>query len=117
MMYDQEILCLMDADGKNNRLITQQLDRQVTSLRWGKDSKTIAFLVADDRARYVAAYDVASGKTATVIKGEYSVGGLEANADGNWLIEMSNPYTPTEFSVCARKREDRTVDFPSTAMA
>ncbi len=96
MMYDQEILCVMDADGKNNKLVTQQLDRPVTSFRWSKDSKTIAFLVADDRARYVDAYDVASGKMAPVIKGEYSVGGIEANPDGNWLIEMSNPYTPAE---------------------
>jgi len=96
MMYDQEILCLMDADGKNNRLLTKQLDRPVTSLRWGKDGKSIAFLVADDRSRYVAAYDMASGKIAPVMKGECSVGGIEANVEGNWLIEMSNPYTPAE---------------------
>ena len=96
MMYDQEILCLMDADGKNNKMLTQQLDRPVTSFRWSKDSKTIAFLVVDDRSRYVAGYDMANGKIATVIKGEYSIGGVDATPDGNWLIEMSNPYIPVE---------------------
>jgi dipeptidyl aminopeptidase/acylaminoacyl peptidase len=96
MMYDQDILCLMDADGKNNRLLTLPLDRPVSSPAWSKDGKTIAFLVADDRERYVSAFDLATGKISTVIKGEYAVTGIEANPGGNWLIAMSNPHTPAE---------------------
>jgi dipeptidyl aminopeptidase/acylaminoacyl peptidase len=96
MMYDQDILCLMDAGGNNKKLLTQQLDRPVTAFRWSKDSKAIAFLVADDRECYVAAYDLATGKIAQVLKGEFSVNGIEANPNGGWLIQMSNPYTPFE---------------------
>ncbi len=116
MMYDQDILCLMDADGKNNKLLTQQLDRPVTSFRWSKDSKTIAFLVADDRSRYVAAYDMTSGKIATVIKGEYSIGGIDATPDGSWLIEMSNPYTPAELYALEKVGKQREANFPSAVM-
>jgi dipeptidyl aminopeptidase/acylaminoacyl peptidase len=96
MMYDQDILCIMDADGKNNRLLTQQLDRPVTGHAWSKDGKTLAFLVADDRERYVDAYDISSGSISNVIKGEYSVTGVEANPNGSWLIQMTDPYTPAE---------------------
>jgi len=96
MMYDQNILCLMDADGNNKKTLTQQLDRPVTSFAWSKDSKTIGFLVADDRERYVAGYDLTSGKISTFLKGEFSVAGIAANVNGNWLLQMSNPYMPTE---------------------
>ena len=96
MMYDQDILCMMEADGKNNKLLTQQLDRPVTALEWSKNGKTLAFLVADDRARYVDTYDVASGKLSTLIKGNYSVTGIHANPNGGWVIQKSDPYTPAE---------------------
>jgi dipeptidyl aminopeptidase/acylaminoacyl peptidase len=96
LMYDQSILCIMDADGKNNRLLTQQLDRPVTSLEWSKDGKSIGFVVADDRMRYLASYELAGGKISTLAKGEYSISGIKSTADGGWLVEMSNPYTPAE---------------------
>jgi dipeptidyl aminopeptidase/acylaminoacyl peptidase len=96
MMYDQDILCLMDADGKNNRLLTQQLDRPVVSVKWSKDSKTLAFLVVDDRMKYADAYDIATGKISTIIKGDFSIGSIAAAANGKWVIEMSDPYTPME---------------------
>jgi len=96
MMYDQNILCLMDADGNNKKTLTQQLDRPVTSFAWSKDSKTIGFLVADDRERYVAGYDLTNEKISTLLKGEFSVTGIAANVNGDWLLQMNNPYTPTE---------------------
>lgn len=96
MMYDQRILCIMDADGKNNRVLTGQLDRPVSSQAWSKDGKSIAFLVTDDRTRYVATYDVISGKISTAKKGDFSVSGIAAAPNGNWLLQMSNAYLPTE---------------------
>jgi dipeptidyl aminopeptidase/acylaminoacyl peptidase len=96
MMYDQDILCLMNADGSNNHLITKELDRPVIHAVWSKDSKTIAFLVADDRMRYADTFDLASGKIATILKGNCSISWIDAAPGGNWLIAMSNPYTPGE---------------------
>jgi dipeptidyl aminopeptidase/acylaminoacyl peptidase len=96
MMYDQDILCLMNGNGSDKKLLTQQLDRPVTAFRWSGDNKTIAFLVADDRERYVSAYELATRKITPVIKGEFSVTGIETNPNGSWLIQMSNPYIPFE---------------------
>ena len=96
MMYDQDVLCLMDADGQNNRLLTRQLDRPVTGFAWNKDSKSLSFLVADDRCRYIASVDVATGTITPVLKGEYSVSEIAAKGGGHWLLQMSDPYMPTE---------------------
>jgi dipeptidyl aminopeptidase/acylaminoacyl peptidase len=95
-MYDQDVLCLMDADGKNNRTITQQMDRPATTQTWSKDSKSIAFLVTDDRKEYLAKYDIATKKITTVNTGEYGILNVEPTAKNNWLVEMSTPYLPAE---------------------
>ncbi|MEP6611436.1 MAG: hypothetical protein ABJA76_06115, partial [Mucilaginibacter sp.] len=55
-IYDQEILCLMYADGKNSKTITGQMDRPVANPTWSKDGKSVAFLVSDDRRNYLARY-------------------------------------------------------------
>ncbi len=96
MMYDQDILCVMDADGKNNRLLTQQLDRPVSKPTWSSNGKTIGFLVVDDRMRYVDAFDTQSGKITMVLKGKFVVSGLVAKPGGDWLIQLSTPYIPSE---------------------
>jgi dipeptidyl aminopeptidase/acylaminoacyl peptidase len=96
MMYDQRMVCLMDADGKNNRLLTAQLDRPTGSAEWSKDGKSIGFLVADDRMRYAASFDLASGQISTLSKGKFSIADITALPGGNWLLQMSDPYTPAE---------------------
>jgi len=96
MMYDQSILCVMDADGKNNRLLTQALDRPVNGFAWNSDGKAIRFLVDDDRTRYIASADLASGTVTPLLKGEFGVNDIATNLSGNWVVEMSNAYTPGE---------------------
>ncbi|MEN0055379.1 MAG: S9 family peptidase [Mucilaginibacter sp.] len=96
MMYDQNLLCIMDAVGSNSRVLTQQLDRPVVAQYWSKDNRNISFLVVDDRQRYVANVNVNNGKISTVSKGVYSVTDMNTNASGNWVVAKSDPYTPTE---------------------
>jgi dipeptidyl aminopeptidase/acylaminoacyl peptidase len=96
MMYDQDILCLMDADSKSSRPLTEKLDRPVVGSQWSKDGKTLAFLMDDDRMKYADAYDIATSKISTLAKGKFSIGAIEAGAGGKWLIQMSDPSTPSE---------------------
>jgi dipeptidyl aminopeptidase/acylaminoacyl peptidase len=96
MMYDQNVLCTMDIVGSNKKVLTQQLDRPVANQVWAKDSKSISFLVVDDRERYVASVNVNNGKIATVNKGEYGITDIGTNAIGNWVVQKSDPYTPAE---------------------
>jgi dipeptidyl aminopeptidase/acylaminoacyl peptidase len=96
MMYDQNLLCIMDAVGSNSRILTQQLDRPVVGQFWSKDNKNLAFLVVDDRQRYVANINVNNGKISTVSKGVYSITDMNTNSSGNWVVAKTDPYTPTE---------------------
>lgn len=95
-IYDQDILCVMDADGKNSKTITLQMDRPVSTPAWSKDSKSVAFLVSDDRRNYLARYDISTKKINTVNSGDYGILNIVPYMSNNWVVELSTPYVPGE---------------------
>jgi len=97
IMYDQPILCTISADGGDPRLLSKDVDRPVGSPRWNKDGTAIATLITDDCRRFVATYDVASGKMNKVIEGDRVFNSLELHPNGSWITTMSDPQTPSEF--------------------
>ncbi|UTA70060.1 S9 family peptidase [Emticicia sp. 21SJ11W-3] len=99
IMYDQSILCVVSKDGGDPKLLSQSLDRPVSTLRWAKDGNSIYALVADDRIRYVAQFNATDGKMTKVMGGNRSFGGLERHPSGSFLTTMSDPQTPSEIYV------------------
>ena len=97
IMYDQPILCTIPADGGQPKLLSKDLDRPVGNPRWNKQGDAIAVLVTDDCRRYVASYDIVSGKMNKVIEGDQVFNSLELHPNGNWITTMSNPQMPQEF--------------------
>jgi dipeptidyl aminopeptidase/acylaminoacyl peptidase len=96
-IYQHDVLCLMDADGKNNKILTDQLDRPVSNHAWSKDGKNIVYLVSNDRIRYIAQYNLLLHKSTTINKGaQCSFETLIAHSPGNWIAKMTNPYMPHE---------------------
>lgn len=96
IMYDQDILFLMDADGKNNISITEKLDRPVVSPNWSKDGKSISFLVPDDRREYLAFYNISTKKTNTLNSGNYGILNNQPYLNDSYIVEVSSPYRPIE---------------------
>jgi dipeptidyl aminopeptidase/acylaminoacyl peptidase len=96
-MYDQPILTVAPVSGGEHVLLSKQLDKPVTSPRWDKDGKNIAVLVTDDCERYIAAYEVSSGKMSKITGGNRSFNSLEGHPNGSWITSMSNPQLPSEF--------------------
>jgi len=96
IMYDQDILCVMDADGKNSKTLTFEMDRPVATPEWSKDSKNIAFTVTDDRKNYLAQYSLITQKIGTLNSGDYGIATEAAYTATNWVVEMTTPYLPTE---------------------
>jgi dipeptidyl aminopeptidase/acylaminoacyl peptidase len=96
IMYDQTILALMDVDGSNNKLLTLSLDRPVADQVWSKDSKHIAFLVTDDRQRYVSEINLPSNKITVLAGGDKAFTSIKAQNADNWLVQMTDPQTPAE---------------------
>jgi dipeptidyl aminopeptidase/acylaminoacyl peptidase len=96
IMYDQNILCLMDANGKNRRPLTQQIDRPVAAPIWSKDGKYISFLISDDRRNYLARYEIVTKKINTVNSGDYGILDITQFTAHDWVAASSSPYMPTE---------------------
>jgi dipeptidyl aminopeptidase/acylaminoacyl peptidase len=95
-IYQHDLLCMMDADGKNNKVLTEALDRPVSNHAWSRDSKNIVYLVSSDRIRYVAQYNLLLKKSTTVYKGQCSFESLIGYTPGVWIAKMTTPYMPHE---------------------
>ncbi|RFZ85531.1 S9 family peptidase [Mucilaginibacter terrenus] len=97
-MYDENILCLMNADGSDNKLLSKEIDRPAASPEWSKDGKSIAFLVDDDRERYAAVYNLQSRKISVMqsTRGKINLDDVIAHSAGNWLVSVSTPRMPFE---------------------
>ncbi len=93
--YDQYILALIQADGSNLKLLTKELDRPVSNLRWGADNQSIFFLIDDDRQTYISSVDIGNGKISKVIGGDRCFSDLEINQKGSLLTAMSDPQHPS----------------------
>ncbi|AYL94724.1 alpha/beta hydrolase family protein [Mucilaginibacter celer] len=104
MMYDQNVLCVMDVVGQNSKPLTLSLDRPVSAQTWTKDSKNMVFIVTDDRTRYLANINVGNGKITTLNKGDYVFNDINTNQSGNWVVQKTDPYTPAELFALEDKR-------------
>jgi len=97
IMYDQPVLCTIPADGGEPVLLSKDLDRPVGNPRWTKEGNAVIVLVTDDCRRYIASYDIASGKMNRIIEGDRVFNSLEMHPNGSWVTTMSDPQTPSEF--------------------
>jgi dipeptidyl aminopeptidase/acylaminoacyl peptidase len=97
LMYDQQVLCIVNAEGGEPKLLSKNLDRPVSNPRWNKQGNTIAALVTDDCRRYIAGFDPSSGKMTTLVEGDRAFSTLEQHPNGQWITSMSDPQTPPEF--------------------
>lgn len=95
-MYDQTSLAVISANGGEPKVLSGSLDRPVSNPRWSADGKTVGALIADDRQRYLASFDVEKRTIKTIAGGDRSFTSLEASPKGNWVSFMSEPQLPAE---------------------
>jgi dipeptidyl aminopeptidase/acylaminoacyl peptidase len=103
IMYDEPVLCTMNPDGSNIKLLSKALDRPVGNPRWNKEGSAISVLVTDDCKRYIATYDPASGAMNKLIEGDRVFNSIERHPNGSWITTMSDPQTPAEFYALENK--------------
>jgi dipeptidyl aminopeptidase/acylaminoacyl peptidase len=60
-IYDQYRLAVVPAAGGEPRILTEALDRPVSSPKWTPDGTALLFLVTDDRTQYVARVKATGG--------------------------------------------------------
>jgi dipeptidyl aminopeptidase/acylaminoacyl peptidase len=91
--YDQHRLAVIPAGGGTPRTLTDGLDRPVTGAVWSADSRSLTFVVVDDRSQRLAQVSAAGGTVQEVLSGPRVVAAPSGGSDGNFAVIAS---TPTE---------------------
>ncbi|HXW07551.1 MAG TPA: S9 family peptidase [Vicinamibacterales bacterium] len=67
--YDQARLAVIPAAGGEPRTLTDPLDRPVRDALWSADSRSLTFVVVDDRTQYIATVPVEGGRIQRLTEG------------------------------------------------
>ena len=94
--YNEERLAIIPASGGSPRVLTEALDRPVSSPRFTADGKSIVFLYTDDRARYVGEIPATGGAVRKLIDGRIVIGALSMTKDGKIAVLSSTAAEPSE---------------------
>ena len=82
--YVQARLAVVPASGGEPRTLTDALDRPVGDATWSGDG--LAFVVVDDRARYVATVSAAGGRVERLVDGRRVVTSPSGGSDGAFAV-------------------------------
>ncbi len=94
--YNEERLAIVPASGGTPRILTDALDRPVSSPQFTADGKSIVFLFTDDRARYVGRIPASGGAVQKLIDGRLVIGSLSMTRDGKMAVLSSTATQPSE---------------------
>ena len=87
--YDQMKLAVVPAAGGQPRVLTEALDRPVSSVGWSEDGTSLFFVVVDDRAQYVARVPAAGGRVEKLVDGRLVVSNPSPARDGSFAVVAS----------------------------
>ncbi len=93
--YSLNRLAVVPAAGGAPRLVTEKLDRGVSSPVFSPDGKSITFLVTDDRAEYPSRVPVSGGAVERLIGGSQVVF-AQSSAGGHTAVLVSTDTAPSE---------------------
>jgi dipeptidyl aminopeptidase/acylaminoacyl peptidase len=95
--YNQNKLAVVPSTGGAARVLTEALDRRVYGpLVWSRDSTSLAFLVQDDRAKYVGRVALSGGPVEKLTSGRRIVDDLAARKDGDFALLAGTANDPLE---------------------
>lgn len=105
--YATNHLALVSADGRNARVLTGALDRNVSSPVFAPDDQSIFFNLEDSGERHLAEYALDSGSVNRPIEGNLSVREFSLHESGDIAVRMSLPHLPAEVFYLTEDTLDR----------
>lgn len=110
--YQTTKLHLMNTDGSNRKIISDDLDRSVSSITWAKDGKGLYFTY-DDKGNTKVAYISKSGKVGKLadnlggntIGRPYGGGSYSVASNGTIVYTYTTPAHPADIAVLAPKQK------------
>ncbi|MFT5500941.1 MAG: dipeptidyl aminopeptidase/acylaminoacyl peptidase [Woeseiaceae bacterium] len=102
--YATKHLAIVAASGGNQRVLTADLDRNVSTPAFAPDDQSIVFGLEDSGEQHLAQYELSSGGINRPINGGLSVRGFSQHESGDIAVRMSTPHLPAElFYLTANK--------------
>ena len=90
--YELSKLAIVPSDGSAPaRVLTEALDRPLSSAQFSADGKSVYVLLADDREQQLARVRVADGSVERLITGKRVISSYTTNATGKFAVMSSTP--------------------------
>ena len=102
--YDMARLAVIRVEGGDERLVTPDLDRAVSSPSWSSDGKSIYFLLEDDRSQMVARVPAAGGAVERLAEAPGVVSGMSVGKGDRVAVVASTPHQPAEILALEGKK-------------
>jgi dipeptidyl aminopeptidase/acylaminoacyl peptidase len=96
--YTQGKLAIIPVSGGSPQFIADSLDRPERNPVWSSDSKSVAFIVVDDRSQYLARSPIAGGKVEKLVTGRLVVNSPSQGPDGAFAVLASSDTEGPEVS-------------------
>ena len=94
--YGLHKLALVSATGGAERVLTPDLDRNVSSPAFTPDGRSILFLLEEDQAVHLARMPAAGGRIERLVDGRRVVHAFSAARDGRIAATVTDPLRPAE---------------------
>jgi len=101
--YATRHLAVIDVRGGEPRLLTKELDRNVSGLEFSKDGKYIYFELEDSAEDHIARIPAGGGTITRPISGQISAGGFSLADNGALVARISMPKLPGELFIADGK--------------
>ena len=94
--YAIDNLAISPAAGGPARVLTERLDRNVSSPRFSPDGDEVLFVLEDSGERHLASIDSSGESFSRIIEGPLSLRGWSQSDDGQIASLVSEPHMPAE---------------------
>ncbi len=101
--FNTSHIAIVPAKGGILKALTLNLDRNVSSLQFTPDGKTITFLLEDSGENNLASININSNKLQRLIKGRNIAGQFHIGRNGFIAVMITNPHLPAEVFMLENK--------------
>lgn len=96
IFYSVQHLAVISAAGGEPRLLTSQLDRNVSRPRWSPDGQAIYFVLEDDGNRHLGKVPAEGGAVERILAGRRNVTAFDLSGSGKIVAQSATPDRPAE---------------------
>lgn len=96
LIYDPQHIAVIPAGGGAPRALTARLDRDIGSLEWAPDGRSLWGVLEDSGDNHLVRVNAQTGEVTRVVDGARSVGGFSLSKGGAVAALISEPHLPSE---------------------